>query len=162
MRVSRNRYHILWILILAAALRLVQIDASPVGRHAWRQCDTASVARNFHHNGYRLLYPQIDWEVPGIVEMEFPLYPWTTSLLYRWLGESEAIARGLAILASLLTIGLLYLIVRRILGERAALWSAFLYAVLARQPLFRSRHHARVVDVGGHGCRCVLLSALDR
>ena len=127
---SRNRYHILWILILAAALRLVQIGAPPVGRHAWRQCDTASVARNFHHNGYRLLYPQIDWEVPGIVEMEFPLYPWVTSLLYRGLGESEAIARGLAILGSLLTIGLLYLLVRRILDERAALWSAFLYAVL--------------------------------
>lgn len=135
-RVSKNRYHILWILILAAALRFVQVGAPPVGRHAWRQCDTASVARNFHHNGYRLLYPQIDWDIPGFVEMEFPVYPWTTSLLYRLFGESAAIARILAILASLVTIVFLYLLVERILGRRAALWSALFYAVLPANLFF--------------------------
>lgn len=127
---SRNRYNILWILILAAALRFIQIGAPPVGRHAWRQSDTASVARNFHQNGHRLLYPQIDWEIPGFVEMEFPIYPWTASLLYRWFGESEALARALAVLGSLITIAFLYLLVGRILGRGAALWAAFFYAVL--------------------------------
>ena len=127
---SKNRYHILWILILAAVLRFAQIDAPPVGRHAWRQSDTASVARNFHHNGYRLLYPEIDWETPGFVEMEFPIYPWTTSLLYSVGGESAALARSLAVLGSLVTIGFLYLLVLRILGRLAALWSAFFLAVL--------------------------------
>ncbi len=132
----KPRHYLLWILLLAAALRFVQIDSPPVGRHAWRQCDTASVARNFLDNGHRLLYPQIDWEIPGYVEMEFPIYPWVTSLIYRFTGESMVVARLLAVLGSLLTIWFLFAIVRRILGERAALWAAFVYAVLPANLFF--------------------------
>ncbi len=133
---SLNRYSILWILVLAAVLRFVQIDAPPVGRHAWRQSDTASVARNFHRHGNHLLYPQIDWEIPGFVEMEFPIYPWMTSVVYSVVGESEAAARMLSVLGSLVTIGFLYLLILRILGRRAALWAAFFFAVLPASLFF--------------------------
>lgn len=133
---TKLRHPLLWILILAAVLRWVQIDSPPVGRHAWRQSDTASVARNFHRHDSRLLYPQIDWEVPGYVEMEFPIYPWTASRLYGLFGESEALARALSVLGSLVTIVLLCLLVARILNRRTALWSALLYAILPANLFF--------------------------
>lgn len=135
-RVTRNRYHIVWILLLAALLRFVQIGAPPVGHHAWRQSDTASVARNYLHNGHRLLYPQIDWETPGHVEMEFPIFPWVASLIPGRIAGTETSTRFLALLGALVTITFLYLLVSRILGQRAALWSAFLYAILPANLFF--------------------------
>jgi 4-amino-4-deoxy-L-arabinose transferase-like glycosyltransferase len=121
---------LLGILVLALLPRLIHLDSSPLGRHAWRQSDTASVARNFHENGHRLFYPQIDWAVPGYVEMEFPIYPWVTALGYSLLGEAHWIARGLAVFGSLLAILFLFLILRRILSETAGLWGAFFLALL--------------------------------
>ena len=127
--IQRHRF-LLGILALALLPRLIHLDARPLGRHAWRQCDTASVARNFHQNGYRILSPQIDWAVPGYVEMEFPLYPWVTSLGYAALSEAEWLARLLAVAGSLATILFLYLIVGRIVSSTAGLWAAFFLAVL--------------------------------
>ncbi len=127
--IRRHRF-LLGILALALLPRLIHLDSRPLGRHAWRQCDTASVARNFHENGYRLLSPQIDWAVPGYAEMEFPLYPWVTSLGYAVLGEAEWLARLLAVAGSLVTILFLYLIVGRIVSPAAGLWAAFFLALL--------------------------------
>ena len=133
---AKLRSPILWILILAAILRFVQIDSPPLGRHSWRQSDTAGVARNYHRFDHGFLYPQVDWEQPGFVEMELPVYPWTASLLYRVTGESEAVARLVAVLGSLLAIWLLYLIVARILGRRSAAWAAFFCAILPLSVFF--------------------------
>ena len=94
--IKRHRF-LLGILALALLPRLIHLDSRPLGPHAWRQCDTASVARNFHQNGYRLSAPQIDWAVPGFVEMEFPLFPWVTSLGDAAVGEAEWRARLRAI-----------------------------------------------------------------
>ena len=127
---AKLRSPILWILILAAIARFVQIDSPPLGRHSWRQSDTAGVARNYHRFDHGFLFPQVDWEIPGFVEMELPIYPWTASLIYEVTGESEAVARTLSVLGSLLTIGLLYLIVVRVLGRRSAAWAALFYAIL--------------------------------
>jgi len=127
--IQKHRF-MLGILALALLPRLIHLDSRPLGRHAWRQCDTASVARNFHENGYRILSPQIDWAIPGYVEMEFPLYPWVTSLGYAALGEAEWLARLLAVAGSLLAIVFLYLIVGRIVSSTAGLWAAFFLAVL--------------------------------
>lgn len=127
--IQKHRF-LLGILALALLPRLIHLDSRPLGRHAWRQCDTASVARNFHENGYQILFPQIDWAVPGYVEMEFPLYPWVTSLGYAALGEAEWLARLLAVAGSLVAILFLYLIVGRIVSSTAGLWAAFFLAVL--------------------------------
>ena len=62
--------------------------------------------------------------------MEFPLYPWVTSLGYAALGEAEWLARLLAVAGSLATILFLYLIVGRIVSSTAGLWAAFFLAVL--------------------------------
>ena len=121
------------VLCLALALRLVHLGAPILGVHSWRQADTASMARNFHENGYRFLYPQVDWggAGPGYVECELPAFPYVVALAYAVSGPSEAWGRLLAALLSTLTVYLLYRLARDAHGdERGALAGAFVSAVL--------------------------------
>lgn len=127
---------LLSILLAAAAVRLIHIDAPPIGRHAWRQADTASIARNFHRHGYQLLYPEIDWSIPGYVESEFPIYPWVTAQTYRLTGVSMATARSWSLFGSLLAIVFLYLIVSKVAGRQAARWAAGALALMPASLFF--------------------------
>ena len=105
-------------LLVGASLRLIQIQAPILGIHSWRQADTAAMARNFAEQGMNLLLPQIDWggAGSGVVEAEFPLYPYAVALLYRLFGVQEWLARGLSVLCSLLTIVLVVRIGRQLVG----------------------------------------------
>jgi 4-amino-4-deoxy-L-arabinose transferase-like glycosyltransferase len=121
------------VLCVALALRLVHVSAPILGVHSWRQADTAAMARNFHENGYRFLYPQVDWggSGPGYVECELPAFPYAVALAYRALGPSEAWGRLLAALLSTLTVYLLYRLARDAYDdERTALAGAFVFAML--------------------------------
>ena len=76
---------ILWALLaLGLVVRLPHLGMPPIGVHSWRQSDTAAIARNYREHGYRFGMPQVDWggAGPGYVESEFPLYPYSASLLY--------------------------------------------------------------------------------
>ena len=59
--------------------------------HAWRQYDTAAIARNFAEGPFHILYPQVDWRgnSPGYVESEFQIYTATVAVLYRLFGVHE-------------------------------------------------------------------------
>lgn len=116
------------ILGLGLAIRLIHIDGPVVGMHAWRQADTASIARNLRRNGYDLLHPTVPWggDGPGWVATEAPIYP----LLHALLGASPLSGRLLSIGLGLLAGWLLYRLVRDVLGETPALWSLALYALL--------------------------------
>ena len=122
------------LLLLAAAflLRLIHLGAPPVGYSSWRQADTAAIARNFHENGYRFLYPQVDWggAGEGYVESEFPVYPFAVSLLYGLFGVSESAGRLLSALCAAAAIAFLFILVRRTIDERTAFWSAAAFAFL--------------------------------
>jgi 4-amino-4-deoxy-L-arabinose transferase-like glycosyltransferase len=126
------RYRIIWILALALIPRLVHIHAPVIGMHAWRQADTAAIARNYYEGGFRFGHPQVDWggATNGEIECEFPAYPFAIACLYKLFGPREAAARGLSILGSLVMIAAMYALVRRTDSERTALWAAFLLAVL--------------------------------
>ena len=126
-------YRLAVVLVLALALRLVHVGAPILGVHSWRQADTAAMARNFHENGYRFLYPQVDWggSGPGYVECELPAFPYAVALVYAVFGPSEAWGRLLAALLSTLTVYLLYRLARDAYGdEHAALAGALVFAVL--------------------------------
>jgi len=127
-----SRAWLLVILLIAAAYRLPGLDVPIIGEHAWRQADTASMARNFYRNGYDLLRPQVDWsgDTTGEVESEFPLYPYLVALLYGFFGPDEAWARGLSVLFSLLTVVYLYALARSHTDERTALWASAFFAIL--------------------------------
>ena len=122
----RSRYRDLWpalaLLALALAVRCYGLAAPLLDYHSWRQADTAAIARNYAANGYRLLYPQVDWGglTPGYVESEFPLYTYTLALLYGIFGVHEWLGRLLTALAGAASAVALYGLVRSSAGEQDA------------------------------------------
>jgi 4-amino-4-deoxy-L-arabinose transferase-like glycosyltransferase len=109
------------ILLAGLALRLVDIGAPLIDQQAWRQTDTAAIARNYLAEGLdRPFYPRVDWrgDTLGYVEMNFPLFPYSVALLYAAAGGvHEWLGRLLAALLSTASAGILYLLCRRTFGD---------------------------------------------
>ncbi len=89
---------------------------------AWRQTDTASIAHNFWENGFRLLYPQINWggNGPGYVETEFQLFPFLTAQLYRVFGEQIWLGLFVSLLFATATFVVFYALARKLVPYPAA------------------------------------------
>jgi len=119
------------LLVVALGLRLVHVEAPVAGHHAWRQADTAAMARNFNEHGMRLLQPQIDWggATPGYVESEFPIYSWILAVAHRAFGVWDGWGRVLSIVCGVATVLALYDLVRRRCSEAAAWWAALFHAM---------------------------------
>lgn len=135
---------LLLILFFALIVRLVHISYPISGWHSWRQADTGAIARNFHEAGQSILYPQIDWagNTPGFVESEFHIYPYMVSVLYGIFGVDDMWGRIISIIFSLYTVFGLYLLVRKYISEKTALWSAFIYAIIPHEYLLRKGIYA--------------------
>lgn len=120
------------ILLFTLLLRLYHITFPVIGWHSWRQSDTAAIARNFSQEEQNILYPKIDWrgDTEGYVESEFQIYPFLVSILYDVFGVNEFFGRFLSVIFSVFTVYGIYLLVRKVINEHTALWSAFIYAVL--------------------------------
>ena len=125
------RLWLLGMLALGLAARLVEVGEPLIDKQAWRQTDTAAIARNFYEEGYDLLYPRVDWRgnTPGFVEMNFPLYPFIVAAAYGvYGGVHEWLGRLISTLCSLAGGGLLFVFARRIFdSERVALWASFFF-----------------------------------
>lgn len=130
---AQSSRRMLWLLLAAGLLvRLPHLGMPPIGVHSWRQSDTAAIARNFHENGYRFAMPQVDWggSTPGYVESEFPLYPYTAAIAYRFAGVHEIVPRSLSVVGYLLGACALYALVNRVIGVDVALWSVAFFLFL--------------------------------
>lgn len=128
------RYAILLILLLAFIIRLplLFMPLTYSLTDTWRQADTASIAHNLYDGGnFNILYPQIDWggNGPGYVETEFQLYTFITALLYQVFGEHILLGRLVSLVFSLPTLGIFYLLARRLFNQRVATWGLLLFAV---------------------------------
>lgn len=124
----------LWfVLALGLALRLIGLQDPLIDKQAWRQTDTAAIARNFYEEGYTLLYPRVDWRgtTSGHVEANFPLYPFVVGLLYAVVGGAyEWVGRLVAALCSTAAAALLYLFALRIgMDWRGALIGVLFYVL---------------------------------
>lgn len=135
---------IFWLVIIVLVglkARLYMIDRPIADWHAWRQADTAAVARNFWQEGFNPLLPRYD-DMSGVAEnpvpnpnrfrfVEFPIYP---SLVYAAYlingGVDVKLARGVAAAFSLGSIILVYLITKRYFGVTTALLAGLLFAIL--------------------------------
>ena len=131
--IGRSRALLMLVIVLAgAALRVAYVNR-PLDdrmRAPWRQSDYTQLARNYWREDANIFHPRIDWrrDGPGLVEMEFPLVPWTAGMLYRLFGYHEAILRALS---AILEIGSLLLFAgfaRRLLPEPGALAALAFYA----------------------------------
>ena len=123
------------ILLAGLGLRLVEIGAPLIDQQAWRQTDTAAIARNYLEEGLdRPFHPRVDWrgDTLGYVEMNFPLFPYSVAVLYAAAGGvHDWLGRLLAALLSTASAGILYLLCRRTFGDvGVARVAAALYLVV--------------------------------
>jgi hypothetical protein len=127
-----NRGLLAAILIAGAALRLAWV-VRPLDhrlRSPWRQADTLQIARNFAREDGSILHPRIDWRgtTPGLVEMEFPFFPWIGGMLFRPFGIHAEILRALSALAEIGSLLLFASLARRLLPDGGALLAIAAYA----------------------------------
>src|SRR5262245_57051349 len=128
---DRDRLALVLILALGASLRLFQVTAPFVDTHAWRQLDTAAMARNFYERSFIPFDPMVDWGGRnGYLEAEFPLVPAVIAAVYRVAGLHEILGRLVIILSSVALIWAVYRLSISLDGRLpAARAAAFLMAV---------------------------------
>jgi len=128
-----NRYAFLAdvLIVIAVGHKLYGFERPLLGHHAWREADTAAIARNYHGGGMKFFYPEVDWGGPGpnYCETEFPLYSFGAAALYGLAGVREWLGRLLSLAAYAVQLLLVYKIGRRLLTGGAALAATFLFAV---------------------------------
>ena len=90
------------IIIMGFLARLPNLTKPILEVAMWRQCDTASIARNFYYNGMNIFYPQVmqGGATEGYIGgTEFQIYPFTVAILYHIFGVHEYLGRLVSILA---------------------------------------------------------------
>ena len=119
------------VVLLGVGLRLYRFTDPIPGWHAWRQYDTAAVARNFHQESMNILYPRVDWRglSPGYVESEFQIYTFSIATLYRIFGMHEWLARLFNLGVYGISVLLLFRLACRLFDRLTALFTAFFYSI---------------------------------
>jgi 4-amino-4-deoxy-L-arabinose transferase-like glycosyltransferase len=112
------------LFIFGGLVRAVDLWRPVDGRSGelWRECDYAAIARNYYQEGMNLLYPRVDWrgDGPGFAEMEFPIIPWSTAVLYKILGYHEVIGRFISYVFSLMSMIVFFCLARYLLNGGGA------------------------------------------
>lgn len=126
---------VLAIMGLFFLFHFISITAPPLDTHAWRQADTAAVARNFAEESANIFYPRVDirQEFSGITGMEFPLYNYTIFIVNKIFGYSHWIGRLISTIMGTIGIWFFYLLTKKVYNKTIAYYSSF---VLAASPLF--------------------------
>ena len=121
-----------FLVLIAIVVRLIGITAPIIGIHAWRQADTAAIARNFYENGFNFFMPQIDWggSGAGYCETEFPIYSFLVAIGYQLFGIQDAIGRSVSLGCAIGGLVGLYQLTERFFEKKAAFWAGFFYALL--------------------------------
>lgn len=132
-------YFLLALILLGGfLLRIYKIDNPIADWHSWRQADTASVTRNYVHNGIDLLLPRFDdissiqsriINLEGYRMVEFPFYnaiSAAVAISFPYF-SIEITSRLITILIAIVTAFFLFLIGREYLGRHGGLLSAFFY-----------------------------------
>jgi 4-amino-4-deoxy-L-arabinose transferase-like glycosyltransferase len=130
MTVSRTKWVLAALTVLAVSARLVLINQPFVDHWSWRQSDVAAIARNFFEHGFRFAYPQIDWAggSAGYVGTEFPILPFLAAIYYKFAGIHEWIGRSQSVIFFAISLPFFFLLMREIFGSTAAIWATFFYA----------------------------------
>lgn len=118
-----------FILLFALSFRLYGITNPVYDYCAWRQTETAALARNYVEDRLPFAYPEVDWVGPqGRAEMEFPLYPYLLSRLYLLFGVHEILGRLITILCALATAWALWDLGRRLFSHWIGLFAAAFFS----------------------------------
>ena len=118
-----SRWVMALILLVAAGIRIYFINSLP----------TQPI---YDYATYHLAATHVsqgNWEALTLLEGKPWGYPLLLGLIYKLLGVKIILAQYLNVILSLITIGLLYLLVNRLVGQSYGLLAAFLYALLPSQ-----------------------------
>ncbi|MFQ5713777.1 MAG: ArnT family glycosyltransferase [Candidatus Scalinduaceae bacterium] len=118
------------IIISGFIARLINIKQPILEVAMWRQCETASITRNFYYNGMNIFYPQVLWggATEGYIgETEFHLYPFVIAILYKLFGVHEYMGRLVSIIAFCGGAFFLYKLSRKYTDEMTAIIALLFY-----------------------------------
>lgn len=126
-----QRLHIPLLLVLALLTRMGVLFHLETAMLGWREADMSSIAMNYLHNGFRFLYPQIDWggAGPGYVEMEFPIIPFLTAILFKVFGIHNVYALVIPFGCGLGVVIAVYLLARKLYGSGVGVVAAMFVAL---------------------------------
>lgn len=139
---KKRAFFLSLILLLALLLRLYRINNPLADWHAFRQADTASVTREYVKaekiDLFRPKYQDLSNiqsgadNLEGYRMVEFPFINAFLAIFLRTFKDLDLVlfSRLASVFTSLLTILVLYKLVKEISGKKTALLSAFVYAVL--------------------------------
>ena len=127
---DKNSLYAILIIISGFMARLINVTDPILEVAGWRQCDTASIARNFYYHGMNIFYPQIlsGGATEGYIGgTEFHLYPFTVAILYKIFGVHEYLGRLISILAFCGGAFFLYKLSRKYTNEMIAIIALLFY-----------------------------------
>ena len=140
-----RRLFLLLILLVALGVRLRGITNPLLDDQAWRQADTASMAT--HMLGRltdipSVFLPQLNYDgvTPQRAELEFPFLPYLLAWTWTLFGRADIWGRLWSVVLSLVTVGGIYYLGRKMFTDRAGLFAAAIYALM---PL--SIYYGRVI-----------------
>ena len=107
-------------------MRLHGIHDPILDHPAWRQGDTASIARNFARLEYNIVAPQTNYDgpPPNYVELELQIVPFLAATLYKTFGVHEIFGRLITLAFSLGTVAVLAVFGRWLFGTWSPGWRA--------------------------------------
>ena len=117
------------ITLIAIVPRYYRLDKPLLIFHAWRQCDTAAIARNIYRSGFDFLHPRIDYRGngPNLAETECQIYGLLVALAYGCVGIKESVGRLLSLFFYMATAVPLLFLANRVLGPRSLPWTLFFF-----------------------------------
>jgi hypothetical protein len=137
-----GRVLLAFTLLFGFCARAATYKSPLLDHHAWRQADTASIARNFYRERFNILYPQIDQRgsaQAGYVETGLELFAFAAASVALVTGFHPEIGRLLSALLFVCSDVLVWMFVGRRYGRAAGLGAAFLYAFGFPLMLFMER-----------------------
>ncbi len=115
---------LLALVLFGAWVRWKDMDRPFLGLHAVRECDTASLARNYYEKGIDILHPVHWWDVekkPFRGVPELPLFPALEAAVHHLVGFHEHNGRILNLVLTVLSFFLFFRLVERWSGTWTAL-----------------------------------------
>ncbi|MGI8587025.1 MAG: glycosyltransferase family 39 protein [Chloroflexia bacterium] len=157
---TRYTWGLLGVLGLGLALRLPLIWADPLDTPSGPQSATAAFVRRLaaSHGDIKAGLPWLG-PMPADLTGGLPVYAWLAALFTGLFGAGPIIGRVLTLLAALAATALLFVVVRRLAGGRAALYAAF-FLTISPPGLYYGR--AYLPDALGWATACAALAATLR
>ncbi|MBD3296003.1 MAG: phospholipid carrier-dependent glycosyltransferase [Candidatus Omnitrophica bacterium] len=127
----KHNRKILFLFLVAVAIRFVNIGMPILEGTATRQTQTAMIARNLYEKGFDVMNPEVDHLGPGeqYLILEFPLLNSLAALGYEAAGGvREWIGRFWSIVFFSGGFVFLYLLVAGLFGKETAFWSSVVYS----------------------------------